>query len=413
MQSTICVFSGMKKDKIAMFKFEGQNIVVHIAICKKIILYHLLNGDVHIGDLKFTGETEKILSNVKQLKNSNYNTLFLMNDGTLFLIKNETLLFVNNNILTDENNRVILPIEVKNYTIRQIYHRFGSFGIIFTNGFICLWGLNSFGQLGIDHNLNYNIPSEHANIITSWNNKKHTVIQLAFGIEHTLVLVDSNNEEGGDIFSFGKNQMHQLGNRDCEYDATPMIVEIKGKIKYIICGCLYSGCITTDNDIYMWGNLLHYTSLTNKTFLNIFPNYNYSTLYEIKHIKFSSLQKCCLLQSGDFHSMAILKNTKKDEPPYSITIWGIGSNPPITSELDKENNEYPHYKDKFNNIMLDMIENIEFYQNKNNENHMKIFGETIIPRQINIIVFNIQKHLPFSKFCENDKIELLKILKIL
>lgn len=119
--------------------------------------------------------------------------------------------------------------------------------LVLTNaGLVGVWGSNSYGQLGIG------LSVSHANLpefITCL--KGIPIAQVAAGGNHSFVLSKS-----GAIYGWGRNTFGQLGvndNKDHELprQCRPMRTQ---RIKYICCGENHTACLTLDGRVFTFGS---------------------------------------------------------------------------------------------------------------------------------------------------------------
>lgn len=100
-------------------------------------------------------------------------------------------------------------------------------GIFYDGKQILVFSDNSFGQLGLDDNIN-------RNELTLMIEEKE-IQQIACGGYYTLIL-----KKNGELAVFGKNNFGQLGLGDYKNRNKPTLLMIDPNVKQIICGSRHS-----------------------------------------------------------------------------------------------------------------------------------------------------------------------------
>ena len=114
------------------------------------------------------------------------------------------------------------------------------------NGDVFVFGWNEYGQLGLSHNNNINVPTQiTSQSILLMNNKN-----IICGLYHTIIYDCSNN---GDVFVFGNNKFGQLGL--CHYSNinTPTLLLSNRTIKNIIAGGNHTIIYKDVGDVLVFG----------------------------------------------------------------------------------------------------------------------------------------------------------------
>ena len=114
---------------------------------------------------------------------------------------------------------------------------------------IFVWGKNDYGQLGISTSTCYQ-PIKCEN----WPDN---IVDIKCGYSHTLVLTSN-----GEVFSCGNNHFGQLGRHHSEkFSNRLQKIEPKefgeDEITRIECGNFHSMCITSMDEVYVFGNNSH------------------------------------------------------------------------------------------------------------------------------------------------------------
>uniref|UniRef100_UPI00358F840F serine/threonine-protein kinase Nek8 n=1 Tax=Myxine glutinosa TaxID=7769 RepID=UPI00358F840F len=130
--------------------------------------------------------------------------------------------------------------------------------IILTNGSALVCGSNRYNKLGLD------IDSDESSMqevhrdevlafcpIRSSPLPKHHLVQLEFGTAHAVALTDS-----GECYTFGSNKYGQLGRFTARDGQQPRHVSTLGDehICRVSCGDSFTIAVSTDGDLYTWGN---------------------------------------------------------------------------------------------------------------------------------------------------------------
>ncbi len=122
---------------------------------------------------------------------------------------------------------------------------------ITTDGKVCSWGDNYWGELGNGTNKFKNIPG-YVNDNGIWKNKK--IVEVAAGFSHSLAL-----SSDGKVYAWGSERWGELGNgHNIDTVLTPAIVDTNGvlkgkKIIKIAAGSSHSLALTDDGKVYAWG----------------------------------------------------------------------------------------------------------------------------------------------------------------
>ena len=115
-----------------------------------------------------------------------------------------------------------------------------------SNGEVEAWGKNTYGQLGIGNNENYDEPQLLENL-------EETIVEIAVGNNHVLALT-----EDGNIYGWGLNDKGQVGNgTNANQLAKATVINIYGnelsKIIRVEAHGDNSFAINEDGEVYAWG----------------------------------------------------------------------------------------------------------------------------------------------------------------
>ncbi|CAG8736892.1 26601_t:CDS:1, partial [Dentiscutata erythropus] len=138
------------------------------------------------------------------------------------------------------------------------YHNFA----VNDDNIIYTWGLNNYGQCGIESSDSYILHSTKVEFFQNF----HRVKQIAAGMHHSLALL-----ENGNLYSFGHANYGQLGIGEVSTDKVSMPIHIT---KLVNCQKIAVGnhhSLAVNEKVHMWGfgetYALEDTSGENKKFL--------------------------------------------------------------------------------------------------------------------------------------------------
>jgi hypothetical protein len=141
----------------------------------------------------------------------------------------------------------LIPVKIecsKNEKVVMISCGFHHSMALTESGRVFSWGYNSSGQLGHGNTVNSNKPKE---IIL----KNISMRSIACGQRHSLVL-----STDGDIYAFGNNEVGQLGTANTDHQLMPVL--LKQQNKFIRIASHFEANISislSENDLfYIWGH---------------------------------------------------------------------------------------------------------------------------------------------------------------
>jgi len=180
-------------------------------------------------------------------------TLALSSDGTIYswgfngvgqLGDNTTSNQLSPVLLVDANN--VFPGRKFIAVYAGLYHS----ATLSNDGEVIMWGYNKYGQLGDGTNVSSTVPLlVDTNGVL--NGKK--VVQLALGGFHTVALSDD-----GLVFTWGRNNLGQLGDNTTETGFVPILVYTGGvlsglSITQAAAGYSHTVVLSSTGSIYWWG----------------------------------------------------------------------------------------------------------------------------------------------------------------
>ena len=165
------------------------------------------------------------------------------------------------------------------------------YSIVVTKSGKCYtWGRNNIGQLGLGHTIDTNLPQE----ISLQN-----IISIACGYDHTIAVTTNNK-----IYAWGSNEHGQLGlGHYISRDNPQELLLPNIKIESISCGSDYTMALTTSGKLYTWGKNTDGQLGLNDTLDRNFPQ----EIYLKESIR--------SIHSGHSHALCITHNDK-------IYVWG-------------------------------------------------------------------------------------------
>ncbi|TDH65060.1 uncharacterized protein CCR75_002142 [Bremia lactucae] len=119
--------------------------------------------------------------------------------------------------------------------------------VISSNGELLMFGMNDCGQLGLNHTQHQSTPQFVDSLSSQF------VTKVACGLYHTIV-----STRNGDVYSFGKNDYGQLGLGHTRNIQLPTLVKISFgeddiKIKDVNCGYYHTVTISDQGKLVTWG----------------------------------------------------------------------------------------------------------------------------------------------------------------
>eukprot|EP01132_Coremiostelium_polycephalum_P010329 gene10329-12681_t len=196
-----------------------------------------------------------------------------------------------------------------------------NFSIILTDtGSVYSFGTSSYGKLGHTTKLDVPIPTQ---ILTL---KSKNIKSIACGDEHTLAL-----DEFGQLYVWGNEQRGRLGLGNGIKAFVPTLLKFPQDevITKISCGSDFSMALTSEGDVYSWGNGF-YGKLGYKCELSQSTPKQIQFIPKIKDIACGNWHSLILSQNGSVYSFGsnaegrlgrqLPKNMKDDFTPIVVSI---------------------------------------------------------------------------------------------
>lgn len=240
------------------------------------------------------------LADIEKIKSGEFHTAILTKDNKIYSFGKNTF----GQLGLGHNDIVLFPTLIDYFTKKQrvIIWKIALGGehtlALSKNNELFSWGLNIFGQLGLNSTTNTNVPTRVEKIRSYRRNEQTNVaekevtknipdddpiVEIAAGAQHSLILVASNH-----IFSCGFSKNSCLGYFTKDEDPLESMIftkipvfSFKTKFSKLTCGVNHSGCVFGTNDILIWGkgeSLIY----DNPTVINFSTNYAISEITDFK-----------------------------------------------------------------------------------------------------------------------------------
>ena len=185
-----------------------------------------------------------------------------------------------------------------------------------STGRVYVWGINEHGQLARHRNCDIRVGRDKAVCNTpSLVNGLNCVIKKAVcGPDHTLLLT-----KDGQVYSFGMNNLGQVGNGSTNDQFEPVCLNNRIKIKDIISNKSneLSLAITEDDRYYVWGSVQYELILRPKS-INITDERSVFDIY-LKCAKYKVLFQTLVLNQNDHYCFASKESKTVNLKTFSIS----------------------------------------------------------------------------------------------
>jgi alpha-tubulin suppressor-like RCC1 family protein len=181
-------------------------------------------------------------TNWKQVSGGGYHTVAIKTDGTLWAwgFNNFGQLGTNNTTNTTRSIPVTTFLGGTNW--KSVDCGINHTAAIKTDGTLWVWGRNGYGQLGTNDTANRGIPVQTFLGGTNWKS-------VAGGGSHTVAI-----KTDGTLWTWGLNSYGQLGVNDTANRTTPVQTFLGGtNWKSVDCGRFHTLAIKTDGTLWGWG----------------------------------------------------------------------------------------------------------------------------------------------------------------
>ena len=167
--------------------------------------------------------------------------------------------------LGDNYSRKI-PTPIPDFSnVIQVSCGFEFTAFITDNGQLYTFGDNFYGQIGASYGRNLSRPSLFDQLV----DKK--IVRVSCGYNHMGVVTSD-----GEAYVWGNGYYGQLGRKlyNIESTSQPALLDIKEKIKQLVCGNNVTALLTEEGDVYMCG-LGIYGQLGNRPIYHLFTKYHW------------------------------------------------------------------------------------------------------------------------------------------
>lgn len=233
------------------------------------------------------------LTNVKQIASGLNHCLALMADGTVkaWGLNNFGQLGINQNLGTNVANPV--PVTIPGISnVKQLVAGPDYSMALLADGTVKAWGNNCFGQLGT----NINLGSDKANPVPNTIPDLVGAKQISAGAAHAVALLDS-----GTIKAWGQNTYGQLG-FDTKGVAVSVTTKIAGftRVEQISAGAYHTVALMSDGTVKAWGwnNGGQLGNSTNST--TDLPNFEPQAIAGIKGVR--------QVSGGCYHTAVLMED---------------------------------------------------------------------------------------------------------
>ncbi len=188
-------------------------------------------GNGETSAYKANPNPEKIMSNVASVSLGDEYSAVITTNGDLY-----TWGWNNNGKLGDgtTDNRSVPKKIMSNVASVSLGDYYSA--VITTNGDLYTWGNNYFGQLGDGTTDNRSVPKKIMSNVAS----------VSLGSSHSAAITTN-----GDLYTWGYNCDGQLGDGTTDNRSVPK--KIMSNVASVSLGGFYSAAITTNGDLYTWG----------------------------------------------------------------------------------------------------------------------------------------------------------------
>ena len=232
-----------------MINLENLSLSELIVLYRKIrqsgYLYILglsIYGGLGLGDVDWVTNPTKVFA-----RNDIFQVSCRYMHSALVTAEGQIYVFGDNNYsqlgLGDTHSRDI-PTSIPDFSnVIQVSCGDDFTAFITDNGQLYTFGRNYYGQLGASYGRNLSRPSLFDRLIDK------NIVQVSCGSSHMGVLTS-----GGEAYVWGSGTNGKLGiPHTLEIITKPVLLDIKQKIKQLVCGSSFTALLTEEGDVYMCG----------------------------------------------------------------------------------------------------------------------------------------------------------------
>ena len=148
----------------------------------------------------------------------------------------------------DSSSKRSKNLLAENHSVQALSHGKNHTIGLTRSGNAYTWGQNDFGQLGLGHHDDIEVPSRLAGSLVG-----KRVRAAECGDHHTIVLT-----EDGDLYSFGSGERGQHGQPGVKHQLAPKLVgpfvQASSTVLSVSCGSNFTVCCTSKGEVWTWGN---------------------------------------------------------------------------------------------------------------------------------------------------------------
>ncbi|MEE0618752.1 MAG: hypothetical protein U0N91_00070 [Oscillospiraceae bacterium] len=189
------------------------------------------SGQLGNGTTNDSSTPIKIMDNIKEINLGGFSSSAIMKDGSLYMWGGNWCYQLGNG--TNENS--LIPIKIMD-NVKSVSLGYEHNALITEDGSLYMWGNNKHGKLGNGTTTDSSTPIKIMDNVKS----------VSLGYDYSGAIT-----EDGSLYMWGGNWCYQLGNGTDEDSLTP--IKIMDNIKSVTLGSGHNALITEDGSLYMWG----------------------------------------------------------------------------------------------------------------------------------------------------------------
>ena len=179
-------------------------------------------------------------TNWKSIAGGGYHTVALKTDGTLWIWGRNATGQLGINNTTNRSTPVTTLLGGTNW--KSIAAGLSHTIALKTDGTLWTWGINAYGQLGVNNTITRSTPVTTLLGGTNWKS-------ISSGFKHTVAI-----KTDGTLWSWGQNSYGQLGVNDRTHRSTPVTTLLGGtNWKSVASGGYYTVSLKIDGTLWSWG----------------------------------------------------------------------------------------------------------------------------------------------------------------
>mgnify|MGYP002645618086 CR=1 FL=1 len=189
------------------------------------------SGQLGNGTTNDSSTPIKIMDNIKEINLGGFSSSAITKDGSLYMWGGNWCYQLGNG--TNENS--LIPIKIMD-NVKSVSLGYEHNALITEDGSLYMWGNNKHGKLGNGTTTDSSTPIKIMDNVKS--------VSLDYDYSGAIT-------EDGSLYMWGGNWCYQLGNGTDEDSLTP--IKIMDNVKSVTLGSGHNALITEDGSLYMWG----------------------------------------------------------------------------------------------------------------------------------------------------------------